>query len=40
MLFVGGHPRAQVAGAMDTRAIVSWVVAHDPPVEPDAARSA
>jgi thioredoxin 2 len=34
MLFAGGHPVAQTAGAMDTRAIVSWVAAHDP--QPDA----
>jgi thioredoxin 2 len=30
MLFAGGRQIAHTAGAMDARAIVSWVVAHDP----------
>jgi thioredoxin 2 len=31
MLFMGGMPAAQTAGAMDTRGIISWVNGHTPP---------
>ncbi len=31
MLFAGGKPVAQVAGARDARGIVAWVRAHAPP---------
>jgi thioredoxin 2 len=37
MLFAGGEPVAQTAGAMDTRAILSWVAAHEPPGSAQAA---
>jgi thioredoxin 2 len=30
ILFVGGRPVAQTAGAMDMRGIVSWVESHGP----------